>query len=94
MITDAHEIDCSDRVQLGDFAAVAGFRSQILTHSLNLVKDRFETSPVEVGDRSAVMSGCILLSGTRVPRRCIVSAGSVINTKLTNELMFYPRQSG
>jgi acetyltransferase-like isoleucine patch superfamily enzyme len=89
MITDAHEIDCSDRVELGDYSAVAGFRSQILTHSLNLVKDRFETGPVEIGDRSAVMSGCILLSGTRVPRCCIVSAGSVINTKLTTEYTFY-----
>lgn len=89
MITDAHEIDCADRVELGDHAAVAGFRSQILTHSLNLVKDRFEAGAVEIGDRSAVMSGCILQSGSRVPPRCIVSAGSVINTKLTKELTFY-----
>lgn len=89
MITDAHEIDCADRVVLGDHAALGGFRSQILTHSLNLVKDRFEAAPVEIGERSAVMSGCILQSGTRVPPRCIVSAGSVINTKLTAELTFY-----
>jgi acetyltransferase-like isoleucine patch superfamily enzyme len=89
MITDAHEIDCSDRVEIGEHSAVAGFRSQILTHSLNLVRDRFECSPVEIGDRSAVMSGCILQSGARVPSRCIVSAGSVINTRLTKELTFY-----
>ncbi|HWF56526.1 MAG TPA: hypothetical protein VG223_17940 [Solirubrobacteraceae bacterium] len=89
MITDAHEIDCSDRVELGEYAAVAGFRSQILTHSLNLVRDKFETAPVEIGARSAVMSGCILMSGTRVPARSIVSAGSVVNTKLTKELTFY-----
>jgi acetyltransferase-like isoleucine patch superfamily enzyme len=89
MITDAHEIDCSDRVELGEYSALAGFRSQILTHSLNLVKDKFETAPVEIGARSAVMSGCILQSGTRVPARSIVSAGSVINTKLSKELTFY-----
>jgi acetyltransferase-like isoleucine patch superfamily enzyme len=53
------------------------------------VRDRFECSPVEIGDRSAVMSGCILQSGARVPSRCIVSAGSVINTRLTKELTFY-----
>ena len=89
MITVGHEIDCSDRVELGDYASFAGFRSQILTHSLDLVRDRFVTGPVEIGDRSAVMSGCLLLSGTRVPRRCIVSAGSVVTTKLANELTFY-----
>jgi carbonic anhydrase/acetyltransferase-like protein (isoleucine patch superfamily) len=30
-----------------------------------------------------------MLSGTRVPSRCIVSAGSVITTKLTKEQTFY-----
>jgi acetyltransferase-like isoleucine patch superfamily enzyme len=89
LITDGHEIDCADRVQLGELASLAGFRSQILTHSLNLVRNRFEANPVEIGERSAVMSGCILQSGTRVPSRCIVSAGSVVNTKLTQELTLY-----
>lgn len=89
LLTDAHEIDCADRVELGDYASLAGFRSQVLTHSLNLVRDRFEAHPVTIGDRSAVMSGCILQSGTRVPERCIVSAGSVVNSKLAKPLTFY-----
>lgn len=89
MITVAHEIDCSDRVELGDYSSIAGFRSTILTHSLNLVLDRFVTAPVEVGSRSAVMTGCTLLSGTRVPSRSIISAGSVVNTRLTQELTLY-----
>jgi acetyltransferase-like isoleucine patch superfamily enzyme len=89
MLTEAHMIDCADRVELGDYASLAGFRSQVLTHSLNLVRDRFEAHPVTIGDRSAVMSGCILQSGTRVPERCIVSAGSVVNSKLAKPLTFY-----
>lgn len=89
MITVGHEIDCSDRVELGDYASLAGFRSQILTHSLDLVRDHFVTGPVVIGDRTAVMSGCMLLSGTTVPARTIVSAGSVVNTKLGEELTFY-----
>jgi acetyltransferase-like isoleucine patch superfamily enzyme len=35
------------------------------------------------------MSGCTLLSGTRVPERSIISAGSVITTKLTEGLTLY-----
>jgi acetyltransferase-like isoleucine patch superfamily enzyme len=89
MITVAHDIDCSDRVELGDYASLAGYRCTILTHSLNLVLDRFVTGPVELGSRSAVMSGCTLLSGTRVPNRSIVSADSVVTTPLTQELTLY-----
>jgi acetyltransferase-like isoleucine patch superfamily enzyme len=89
MITVAHEIDCSDRVEIGDHSSLAGFRCTILTHSLNLVRDRFVTGPVEIGAHAAVMSGSTLLSGTRVPARSIVAAGSVINTPLTDELTFY-----
>jgi acetyltransferase-like isoleucine patch superfamily enzyme len=89
MITVAHDIDCSDRVVIGDYSGLAGFRCTILTHNLNLVRDRFFTAPVELGDYCAIMSGSTLLSGTRVPSRCIVSANSVINTRLTEELTFY-----
>lgn len=89
MITVAHEIDCSDRVELHDYARIAGFRCQVLTHSLNLMTDRYTTGPVEVGERSAVMSGCLLLSGTRVPARSVISAGSVVTTKLTKERTLY-----
>jgi carbonic anhydrase/acetyltransferase-like protein (isoleucine patch superfamily) len=89
MITVAHEIDCSDLVEIGEYSSLAGFRCTILTHSLNLVRDRFVTGPVEIGPHAAVMSGSTLLSGTRVPARSIVSAGSVINTPLTDELTFY-----
>ena len=89
MITVGHEIDCSDRVELADHARVAGFRTQILTHSLDLVRDRWSTSPVELGEQSVVMSGCVLQNGTRVPRRAIISAGSVVNTPLKTEQTFY-----
>lgn len=89
MITVAHEIDCSDLVEIGDHSSLAGFGCTILTHSLNLVRDRFVTGPVEIGAHAAVMSGSTLLSGTRVPARSIVSAGSVVNTPLADELTFY-----
>jgi acetyltransferase-like isoleucine patch superfamily enzyme len=89
MITVGHDIDCSDLVAIGAHSAIAGFGCAILTHSLDLVRDRFVTGSVEIGHHTGIMSGSTLLSGTRVPARCIVSAGSVVNTKLTNELTFY-----
>lgn len=88
-ITVGHKIDCSDRVELRDYAVLAGYQTTVLTHSLDLVRDRHVTGPVEIGEHSAVMTDCILLSGTGVPAYCIVSAGSVVNTKLTEEYTFY-----
>jgi acetyltransferase-like isoleucine patch superfamily enzyme len=89
LLTVQHSVDCSDRVEIGDYSGLAGFRCAVLTHSVNPVRDRFETSPVVVGDHTAIMSGTTLLSGARVPSRCIVSAGSVVNTRLTEELTMY-----
>jgi acetyltransferase-like isoleucine patch superfamily enzyme len=88
-ITVGHEIDVTDLVKIGEGAGLAGYRCQVLTHSLDLVRNQQVASPVEIGDYTGIMSGCILLAGTRVPSRCIVSAGSVITTKLTKEQTFY-----
>ncbi|HEX4162264.1 MAG TPA: hypothetical protein VHZ05_07195 [Acidimicrobiales bacterium] len=88
-ITVGHEIDATDLVKIGEGAGLVGYRCQVLTHSLDLVRNQQVTNSVEIGDHTGVMSGCILLSGTRVPSRCIVSAGSVVTTKLTKEQTFY-----
>ncbi len=60
-----------------------------MTHSIDLVRDRYVTGPVVIGPYAGVMSGCMLLAGTQVPARSIVSAGSVVTTKLTQELTLY-----
>ena len=90
MITVAHDIDCSDEVVIGDHSGLAGYRSAILTHSLNLVHDRFTTGPVVLGHHAAVMSGCTLMSGTTDPvtlRR--LGPQRCRDTPLTQELTFY-----
>lgn len=89
MITMAHDFDCADLIEIGDYSAIAGFRCTILTHNLDLVRDRFITAPVRIGRHAAVMTGTTILSGMSVPDRSIVSAGSVVNTRLKDELTFY-----
>jgi acetyltransferase-like isoleucine patch superfamily enzyme len=88
-IASYHYIDCVDTLELGPHAAIAGFRSTVLTHSIDLVRDKYVVGPVILGECAAVMSGCMLLAGTRVPPRSIVSAGSVVDTKLSGELTLY-----
>lgn len=89
IITVAHNIDCCDRVELGEHSAIAGFGTSVLTHNLDLVRDRFIAFPVVIGDHSAVMSDCTLNSGVRVPAHSIVSARSVVATKLVDEFKLY-----
>ena len=88
-IASYHYIDCVDTLELGPHAAIAGFRSIVLTHSIDLMRDKYVTGPVVLGAYAGVMSGCMLLAGTRVPARSIISAGSVVTTKLTQELTLY-----
>jgi acetyltransferase-like isoleucine patch superfamily enzyme len=89
IIASYHYIDCVDSLELGRYAGIAGFRSTVLTHTLDLVRDRYVAGSVVLGDFSVVMSGCVLSAGTRIPSRSIVGAGSVVSTKLTQELTFY-----
>jgi acetyltransferase-like isoleucine patch superfamily enzyme len=88
-IASYHYIDCVDTLELGRHAAIAGFRSTVLTHTIDLARDRYVAGPVVLGEYAVAMSGCLLSAGSRIPARSIVGAGSVVSTKLTEELTFY-----
>lgn len=77
-ITNRHLIDCSGRVEIGEFSTFAGFRSQILTHSIDLHEGRQATRPISIGAYCFVGTGCILLPGARLPDRSVLAAGSVL----------------
>lgn len=88
-ITNRHLIDCTGGVFIGSFTTVAGFRSQILTHSINLKLSRQSAAPVRVGDYCFLGTGCILLSGSSLPDYCVLGAGSMLSKKLTTSLTLY-----
>ena len=88
-ISGRHIIDCSDTVTFGDFASMGGWRSVIFTHSVDLIRNRQRCTPVTIGERAAILTNVVLLAGTSVAPRSIVSAGSVVNTPLTAEHTFY-----
>lgn len=89
LIASYHYIDCVDSLELGRHAAIAGFRSTVLTHTIDLMRDKYVAGSVVLGDYAVAMSGCLLLAGTRIPARSVVAAGSVVSTKLSKELTFY-----
>lgn len=77
-ITSRHFIDCNGGVYIGDFTTVAGIRSQILTHSIDVYKNRQDAKPVVIGKYCFVGTGVVLLPGSQLPDYSILGAGSVL----------------
>lgn len=78
-ITNRHLIDCTDRVTLGRFTTFAGFRSQILAHSIDLAECRQSARPVTIGDYCFVGTDCVLLGGSALPDCSVLAAKSLLN---------------
>jgi acetyltransferase-like isoleucine patch superfamily enzyme len=78
-ITNSHIIDCTNTVFVDEFATVAGWRSQILTHSIEIIENRQRSAAVNIGKYSFVGTGSIILKGAVLPERSILSAGSVLS---------------
>jgi len=81
-ITNRHYIDCTAGVNIGNFTTIAGIRSQILTHSIDLLLNRQNAIPIEIGHYCFVGTDCVLLPGAKLPDFSILSAKSLLNKHL------------
>src|ERR1700694_2386839 len=80
-ISSRHLIDCTARVRIGAFATVAGFRSQLVTHSIDLPAGRQSSEPIEIGDNSFVGTDSVILGGSNLPHHSVLGAKSLLNKK-------------
>jgi len=78
-ITNRHLIDCTNRVEIGRFSTLAGFQSQILTHSIDLKESRQSSEPILIGDYCFVGTKCVLLGGCALPDYSVLGAKSLLN---------------
>jgi serine acetyltransferase len=88
-ITSRHLIDCTNSVTIGSFTTIAGFRSQILTHSIDLDANRQSSAAVSIGNYCLVGTGSIVLPGAQLPDFCILGAGAVLNQPLLETHTLY-----
>jgi acetyltransferase-like isoleucine patch superfamily enzyme len=88
-IVSRHIIDCTDAVSIGSFSTIAGFRSQILTHSIDLAENHQGCAPVIIGDFCFVGSGAIILKGAVLPNYSVLGAGAVLLEDLKDEWYIY-----
>lgn len=88
-ITKEHHIDCTNSIHIGEFTTVAGYRSQLLTHSIDLEENRQDSHPIEIGDYCFVSTGVKILGGSRLPSHSVLAAGAVLNRSFDEEWRLY-----
>ncbi len=84
-----HIVDCSGGVRIGAYALVAGHRTQIITHGIDLARSRQRADPVEIGSYSMLGTGCIVLPGSRLAPHSVLAAGSTLLGDAGEEYTLY-----
>lgn len=80
-ITHRHLIDCTDEIRIGRFSTLAGWRSQLLTHSIDIETGRQSSASITIGDFCFVGTGTILLKGCSLPSYSVLAAGAVLASR-------------
>jgi hypothetical protein len=88
-ITNRHLIDCTNSVTVGEFSTMAGFASQILTHSIDLEHSRQSSEPIHIGAHCFIGTNCVLLGGSSLPDRSVLGAKSLLNKAYSEPLHLY-----
>ena len=74
---------------MGQYSTVAGYRSQLLTHSIELGKSVQSHSPIVIGKYCFVGTGVTVLGGARLPDYCVLGAASLLGKRLDARYRLY-----
>lgn len=88
-ITNRHLIDCTNSITIGSFTIVAGFQSQFITHSIDLIENRQSSKPISIGKYCFVGSNSVLLGGSSLPDYSVMGANSLLNKSFTDTYQLY-----
>ncbi|MBP5478636.1 MAG: acyltransferase [Bacteroidaceae bacterium] len=88
-ITKKHHIDCTNSVFLGEFAAIGGYDTQILTHSVDMMECRQDSHPIIIGKYSLVATRSIITGGAQLPAFSVLCAGAYLGKHYEEEWKMY-----
>ncbi|MDP9100064.1 MAG: acyltransferase [Verrucomicrobiota bacterium] len=88
-ITSRHLLDCTARVRIGAFATIGGFRSQLLTHSIDFDAGRQMAEPINIGEYCFTGTNSVVLGGSSLPHHSILGAQSLLNKKWDEAYRLY-----
>ncbi len=78
-ITKGHHFDCTDRITIGRFTTIAGYHSQFLSHSIDLIANRQDCAPIVIGDYCFIGTNVVVLGGVDLPQRSVLGAKSLLH---------------
>ena len=78
-ISSRHFIDCTARVRIGAFTTLAGYRSQLITHSIDLEAGRQSSKPIDIGEYCFLGTEAVILGGSSLPHHSVLGAKSLLN---------------
>lgn len=88
-ITKHHHLDCTNFLSIGEFSTIAGYNTQILTHSIDLFENIQDSKPIIIGDYTFIGTNSVILGGAVLPSHCVLGAKSLLNKDYNEEWKLY-----
>jgi acetyltransferase-like isoleucine patch superfamily enzyme len=88
-ITKKHHLDCTNTIHIGKFSTIAGYDSQFLTHSINVIENIQDSHAIAIGDYTFVGTNCVVLGGSKLPSHSVLGAKSLLNKTFELEWKLY-----
>ncbi|TFZ63329.1 acyltransferase [Hymenobacter sp. UV11] len=88
-VTKNHHFDCTNTIEIGRFATIAGYQSQFLTHSIDIFENRQDSAPILIGAYAFVGTNSVILGGAHLPTYCVLGAKSLLNKSYVEEWTLY-----
>jgi acetyltransferase-like isoleucine patch superfamily enzyme len=91
-VTKSHIIDCTDRIEIGEFTTLAGYHSQLITHGIDLARSQQDCKPIRIGAYCLIGTRVTVVGGAVLPDRSMLAAGAVLNKAHTQTHTLYAGQ--
>lgn len=88
-VTKKHHLDCTNQIIIGHHATIAGYASQFLTHSIDVIENRQNSAPIHIGNYTFIGTNVVVLGGAKLPDYCVLGAKSLLNKKLEKTFILY-----
>jgi len=88
-ITKNHHIDCTNSITIGKFSTIAGYNSQLLTHSINILESIQDSHPIIIGKYCFIGTNVVILGGAKLPDFSVLGAKSLLNKSFEENYFLY-----
>lgn len=89
VITSRHYIDCSGGVSVGAYTVMAGVRSTVISHEVDVARSEQTIAAVRIGGHSLIGSNVAIVPGARIPDGSLIAMGSVVSGELSASETLY-----